>query len=165
MAPRSPHTARILAAATIALLARSLSTPTHVLGSTAVFGRAYLWGESSARVNHGTRVVWFVDRWELVQHFVFGGAVVAALVAMVCGRGVALLAVLLTGLLSLDLKRAIAVDGSGWGDVTSSHFGLVTLWTLALYAARVAATWRGGPLGYSGRANRWRGSAANASRR
>lgn len=67
----------------IAVMGVALLVPTHELGDTAVYGRAYLWGESSSRVNCGTQICWFVDHLERAQHALVGVALLTALLALV----------------------------------------------------------------------------------
>ena len=53
------------------ILFASIWIPTHDLGNTAVFGKTFLWGESSTRVFQSTSVAWFVDPLEAFQQAAF----------------------------------------------------------------------------------------------
>lgn len=132
--PREDET-RAYAAITLALMILCLLTPTHALGDTAVFGDAFLWGESSSRCNQGRAIRWFVDDWEVLQHALFGVVVVGAAAALLTGEGQSAIAVPLALLLALDLRRSIDVDGARWWALTSGAFWVAFAWTGRLLAA------------------------------
>lgn len=114
--------------------------PTHALGDTAVFGRAYLWGESSTRCNAvgeaGPEIVWFVDRAEVAQHLAFGLVIALSLACLASGRRLGLVALSFSGLLGLALRRAIDVDGPPVG-VALPFFWLVAGWALVLCSVSI----------------------------
>lgn len=109
--------------------------PTHALGDTAVFGRAYLWGESSARCNAvgeaGPEIVWFVDGAEVAQHGAFGLVVALSLACLVSGRWLGFVALSYACLLALDLRRAIDLDGPPVG-VALPIFSVLVGWAFVL---------------------------------
>lgn len=129
---------RSASAITVLLLVAAIVWPTHQLGNTAVFGEAYLWGESSIRTNTGTSIVWFVDGWEVVQHAVFACTWAVALVAVAKPRVLVASGSLLAALVALDLTRAIKVDSSNWVGTTSPLFWIIIAWVLMLCTALVA---------------------------
>jgi len=121
---------RALAAVTLALLSLALVSPTHKLGDTAVYGDAYLWGESSIRVHQATTIAWFVDRWEVAQHALFALAAIACIVVLISGRCLALAALALAALAALATQRAVTGDG-----ISLPFFLMHIAWTLAITVA------------------------------
>lgn len=104
------------------LLAVGLFAPTRQLGHAALFGRAYLWGESSSRIYRGAEVVWFVDGLEVAQHGLFVLTGLSAFTLM-GGRLWTRGALALLGLLlALDTLRGVQADGGAWLGVTSPAF-------------------------------------------
>lgn len=112
--------------------------PTHELGHTAVFGRAYLWGESSIRCNAGVEIVWFVDRWELGQHCLLVLSALTGLAVLAWKRGLDLMALSFAGLVAVDLRRTVEADGSGWPQVALPAFWAFAAWALVLGAVAIA---------------------------
>ena len=97
---------------TLGLLLLGLVFPTRELGSTAIFGRAWMWGESSSRQFRGARTVWFVDGLEVVQHLLYALTALWALALIGGSRRTRGNLRLLAFMLLLDLLRGAAVDGA-----------------------------------------------------
>jgi len=134
MAAAKSQMNRVVAALTLGMLAWAFLEPTHVLGDTAVYGRAYLWGESSLRVNVGREIVWFVDRWEVAQQATFAMAAIACVVVLIqsSSRALLVVAVALLGLIGLALQRSLTGDG-----VMLPSFVAVVAWTVAVMVMTV----------------------------
>jgi hypothetical protein len=122
---------RMLAGGTLGVLALALVVPTHELGDAAVYGSAYLWGESSSRVNVGREIVWFVDLWEVAQHVLFAMATITCVATIISGRRIALVALALGGLIGLALQRSF----SGGGVMVAPSFLVIVIWTLTVSVA------------------------------
>lgn len=116
------------------MLAWALVEPTHVLGDTAVYGQAFLWGESSLRVNVGREIVWFVDRWEIAQQAMFAVAAITCVVVVILNspRALRLVALALLGLIGMALQRSFAGDG-----VMLPSFVALIAWTVAVLGMAV----------------------------
>lgn len=109
----------------LGLAASALVTPTHVLGDTAVYGRAYLWGESSSRVNCGTTICWFVDGLEPAQHALTAAVLVTTTASLV--RRVPTWAPFGAMLVSIALAAVRSIRGDG---VALTYFWLCLFATL-----------------------------------
>lgn len=126
---------RVLGAVTFGVLALSFVWPTHELGDTAVYGKGFLWGESSMRVNAGGRIIWFVDRWEIAQQALYGVAAVACVftVANNSARALRIVAMAFAWLVALAVQRSVAGDGV----VLVNWFPVVVAWTLVISVVSV----------------------------
>lgn len=119
----------------LAVDASSLFVATHELGDTAVYGRAYLWGESSSRVNCGTQICWFVDRLEPIQHTLLALALLTAVLALALRRvRVCVPLVVTAALLALAAVRAANGDGVALGYFWLAVCAVVCSAALALIA-------------------------------
>lgn len=110
----------------LVVLGCSIFLPTRELGDTAVFGRAYLWGESSLRTFPAAGASWFVDELEKAQIALFIFSVLTAVWTLWRERLIPLFCGLFSTVTILDVVRGVQVDGSAWADLTL-HFGWVTM--------------------------------------
>lgn len=122
-----PAPARPAGVATLLLVLVAAIFPTRELGGSAIFGRAWLWGESSSRIYRGAGTVWFVDGMEVLQHALFGLQVIWALALIGGSHHTRTNAANLGLLLALDLWRGHRVDGSSTLALSGPMFWLLVV--------------------------------------